>query len=319
MIKNNIKVSVLVLLAMVVSMGTANAVALTADLVFDANTVVPLNSNNYTIASGSVASTLVLAPTTMTVSVPTGSTFTLISYNSYRLGNSASVAQTCVAGQNSLTLTGPLTDVIITPVSTICSNTGTGGGGASGGGGGGGGGGGTTTTTTTTTPTTTTTTTPTTTTTTTPTTTTTTTTVPNLTLPYASPTTASEIAANRTVLLGYLVSLLQAASGATTTTTGTTTTTTPSTATAVPASGSYTQTLVAGTTSNDVSSLQQFLKAQGTDVYPEGKVTGYFGSLTKTAVGRFQLKYGIVSSSSDAGYGIVGPKTRTKINSLLGL
>ena len=86
----------------------------------------------------------------------------------------------------------------------------------------------------------------------------------------------------------------------------------------MPASGSYATSLSLGTQSEDVESLQNFLKSQGPDVYPEGLVTGYFGSLTREAVGRFQEKYGI-ANKGDAGYGFVGPKTRTKINSLLGL
>jgi hypothetical protein len=36
-------------------------------------------------------------------------------------------------------------------------------------------------------------------------------------------------------------------------------------------------------------------------------------------VGKFQLKYGIVASSGSAGYGIVGPKTRDKLNELVNL
>jgi outer membrane protein assembly factor BamB len=67
-------------------------------------------------------------------------------------------------------------------------------------------------------------------------------------------------------------------------------------------------------TGEDVTQLQIFLKNQGTDIYPEGLVTGYFGSLTKLAVQRFQVKYNI-AKSGDAGYGYVGPKTRAKINS----
>jgi len=35
--------------------------------------------------------------------------------------------------------------------------------------------------------------------------------------------------------------------------------------------------------------------------------------MTKSAVEKFQLYYGIVKNSSDPGYGIVGPKTRAKI------
>ncbi len=80
-----------------------------------------------------------------------------------------------------------------------------------------------------------------------------------------------------------------------------------------------TKSLFLGAKNDEVTALQNFLKAQGADVYPEGLVTGYFGSLTKKAVGKFQLKYGIVADSSDPGYGFVGPKTRVKINELLGL
>jgi peptidoglycan hydrolase-like protein with peptidoglycan-binding domain len=49
-----------------------------------------------------------------------------------------------------------------------------------------------------------------------------------------------------------------------------------------------------------------------------GRETTYFGAMTKAAVGKFQIKYGLVSSASDAGYGLVGLKTREKINSMLG-
>lgn len=63
--------------------------------------------------------------------------------------------------------------------------------------------------------------------------------------------------------------------------------------------------------SNEVRCLQQFLKNQGEDVYPEGFITGNFGNLTKSAVIRFQKKYGIFQT------GFVGILTRTKINQLL--
>jgi len=56
-------------------------------------------------------------------------------------------------------------------------------------------------------------------------------------------------------------------------------------------------------------------------LYPEGLITGYFGPLTEKAVQRFQLKYKIVNSKtpeSDPGYGYVGPKTRGKLNELIG-
>lgn len=61
----------------------------------------------------------------------------------------------------------------------------------------------------------------------------------------------------------------------------------------------------------DVTCLQQFLKNQGADIYPEGLVTGYFGSLTRAAVVRFQKKYGIIQT------GFVGILTRAKINTIL--
>ena len=60
-----------------------------------------------------------------------------------------------------------------------------------------------------------------------------------------------------------------------------------------------------------VSCLQQFLKSQGSDIYPEGLVTGFFGNLTKTAVINFQKKYNILQT------GFVGILTREKINQLL--
>lgn len=72
-----------------------------------------------------------------------------------------------------------------------------------------------------------------------------------------------------------------------------------------------------GTRDAEVSRLQQFL-ATLPGIYSEGLVTGYYGFLTKKAVERFQLQYNIVSSSADLGYGMVGPKTRAKLNELLG-
>ena len=69
----------------------------------------------------------------------------------------------------------------------------------------------------------------------------------------------------------------------------------------------------------DVTSLQQFLAAD-VSVYPEGLVTGYFGSLTRAAVQRYQCKQGIVCGGSAAttGYGRVGPRTLAAINASIG-
>ena len=68
----------------------------------------------------------------------------------------------------------------------------------------------------------------------------------------------------------------------------------------------------------NVSNLQEFL-AGNPAIYPQGLITGYYGSLTRAAVMRFQASYGIVSSGTAAstGYGRVGPSTLAKINSLI--
>jgi peptidoglycan hydrolase-like protein with peptidoglycan-binding domain len=73
-----------------------------------------------------------------------------------------------------------------------------------------------------------------------------------------------------------------------------------------------------GETNADVTSMQVFF-ADNSAIYPEGLVTGYFGNLSRSAVQRFQVQNGIVSSGSAAstGYGRVGPSTRDKINSLI--
>lgn len=64
---------------------------------------------------------------------------------------------------------------------------------------------------------------------------------------------------------------------------------------------------------NNVRCLQEFLKNQGSNIYPEGLVTGNFGSLTQAAVKRFQAKYSIAQT------GYVGPITRGKINQMLNI
>lgn len=70
-----------------------------------------------------------------------------------------------------------------------------------------------------------------------------------------------------------------------------------------------TRILQRGSTGNEVTRLQEFLK-KSPDVYPEGLATGYFGVLTEKAVTRFQEKNGIDP------VGIVGPKTRAQLNKL---
>lgn len=71
----------------------------------------------------------------------------------------------------------------------------------------------------------------------------------------------------------------------------------------------------------EVNCLQQFLKNQGTEIYPEGLITGNFGNLTLAAIIRFQEKYKTEILSPlglEKGTGFVGFATRQKINQLLG-
>lgn len=70
-----------------------------------------------------------------------------------------------------------------------------------------------------------------------------------------------------------------------------------------------------------VSCLQEFLKSQGSEIYPEGLVTGNFFAATYNAVVRFQEKYVseiLLPTGLVKGNGYVGARTRAKINSLLG-
>ena len=62
-----------------------------------------------------------------------------------------------------------------------------------------------------------------------------------------------------------------------------------------------------GMSGGDVSTLQTFL-AQDRSIYPQGLVTGYFGSLTRSAVVNFQARNGIAT------VGRVGPITMAAIN-----
>lgn len=71
----------------------------------------------------------------------------------------------------------------------------------------------------------------------------------------------------------------------------------------------------------EVKCLQEFLKAQGPEIYPEGLVTGNFLSLTQGAVIRFQEKYSadiLAPLGLEEGTGFLGQKTRVKINQILG-
>jgi len=87
----------------------------------------------------------------------------------------------------------------------------------------------------------------------------------------------------------------------------------------IPSTYQFTEPLYLGLKNNtDVRYLQTFLKNQGSDIYPQGLITGNFGSLTRSAVIKFQMKYQIIQSAYSPGAGLVGIKTRVKINEILG-
>lgn len=74
-----------------------------------------------------------------------------------------------------------------------------------------------------------------------------------------------------------------------------------------------------GMKGDEVEILQEFLKYQGEEIYPEGLVTGFFGNLTQKAVIQFQNKYSseiLAPFGLINGNGYVGEKTRAKISDI---
>jgi ABC-type transport system substrate-binding protein len=76
--------------------------------------------------------------------------------------------------------------------------------------------------------------------------------------------------------------------------------------------------LQVGSQGDEVTELQKCL-AKDSEIYPEGEITGYFGSKTKTAVIKFQEKYAseiLTPYGLSEGTGAVRQSTRTKLNEL---
>lgn len=75
----------------------------------------------------------------------------------------------------------------------------------------------------------------------------------------------------------------------------------------------FTTDLTVGSTGAHVTALQQFLVSKGFLTMPAGVAYGYFGTLTQSALGKYQASVGI---SPAAGY--FGPITRAHVNGLAG-
>jgi peptidoglycan hydrolase-like protein with peptidoglycan-binding domain len=73
-----------------------------------------------------------------------------------------------------------------------------------------------------------------------------------------------------------------------------------------------------GARNEAVRALQRLLIAKG--FLMKGNDSGFFGSLTRSAVQKFQCAQKIICSGSPSttGYGFVGAKTRAKLNELRG-
>jgi hypothetical protein len=92
------------------------------DITFDEDTTVTLGSHDYVILAGSQATTMDVGATTVTVTVPSASTFTFQSPDRHLLNNNAGIARTCTLIDNRLAIIGSQTNVLITPDSTtLCT------------------------------------------------------------------------------------------------------------------------------------------------------------------------------------------------------
>lgn len=256
----------------------------------------PSSGENYTLDDVTKFTTLVVNNANFQFTLAPGEGFRIHSSNRRKLANDQNIEYTCNSSESVLSYVAPSTvssiTVTITPSSDTCSSTvgggvssggGSSGGSSSGGGGGGGSGGGSSAPDSTVTPT-----------------------------PKVTPTAVPSSAPGRSTLsdsqIQAIISLLKSFGAEESVINNVSASLRGAPAAA--AHGKIISNIARGSKGEDVRALQEFLK-KNKDIYPEGNVTGYFGSLTKSAVKRFQQKYGIEA------IGTVGPKTRAKINELI--
>jgi peptidoglycan hydrolase-like protein with peptidoglycan-binding domain len=67
-----------------------------------------------------------------------------------------------------------------------------------------------------------------------------------------------------------------------------------------------------GMSADEIRAIQQIL-AEDPSIYPEGLITGYFGTSTERALNRFREKHGILDEKG----GVLGEKTLKKLQELL--
>mgnify|MGYP001564786935 CR=1 FL=1 len=121
---NKLKISVLITFLTLTFVSVASA----ADLVFNNDTTVTIGSANYTIASGSTATSIAPGTSSITIIMPDNATLTFKSPDRYALTNTYGVVF-CGSSFSSVTIERFGTFTITPDTSTVCTNTRLGGGG----------------------------------------------------------------------------------------------------------------------------------------------------------------------------------------------
>ncbi len=250
---------------------------------------ITVNSVTMNILSTSLAETVLVGDTTLTLGLQPNSTTTVTVTGRNALSidgpNGSVVDYECLTGMSLLNLSvpasGAASTVVITPSSAACDATGQ----QSTGGGGGGGGGGSSAPATPATPA-----------------------SPGVSsaVPATPSTNADADAKAKVASLLEVVRGLQAKLG------------TANSSVVGAGVSAFAKTMMVGSKSSDVTVLQKILNSDtdtmvaSTGAGSPGKETTLFGPATKAAIQKFQVKYGL-AKPGDTGYGNFGPKTKAKV------